>query len=55
MAMHSPRVEREEPALAEVIPLFPHQLDGDEDDFFDDDQGLILRFVDDYAEGPGAS
>jgi len=40
--------------LAQVIPLF-RNTHPDDMAYPDDDQGLILRFGDDYLDGQGAS
>jgi len=53
MTTESHRYHDDDRPLAPVIPLFGHRTHGDYDEFDDDDdQGLILRFTDDYAVGP---
>jgi hypothetical protein len=52
--MQSQRYDDEQ-QLAPVIPLFRHVVDLDEDEFGADDEGLILRFADDYPGEPSVS
>jgi hypothetical protein len=54
MRMQPQRYDDEQP-LAPVIPLFRHVVDLDDDDLLADDDGLILRFADDYSGGPNVS
>jgi len=56
MVMQPQRQDDDEQPLAPVIPLFRHSVDLDDDeDVFDDGDDLILRFVDELVDGPGAS
>lgn len=54
MRMQPQRYDDEQ-ALAPVIPLFRHVVELDESEFPADDDGLILRFADDYSSGPSVS